>query len=254
MNYKLHLMYEGTCYAGWQRQPNAVTIQGALEKALSIITREAVSVTGSSRTDAGVHAADFTANVHLNSECDTRRLCRGVNALLPRDIRLLSAEPCAEDFNARFDTVSKTYMYRLDISPYGNAFYRNFAWHMPCDPNIDNMQKAAACFIGTYDFSGFMSQGGTAKTFTRTIFESYFTQNGDIWEYSITGNGFLYNMVRIITGTLVAVGKGKILAEDIPEIILSKDRTRAGMTAPAKGLMLMKAVYRDTPNQTEEKE
>lgn len=245
MNYKLKLMYDGTHYAGWQRQQNAVTIQGELEKALSVITREAVSTVGVSRTDAGVHAACFTANVRLAHEIDSYKLFRGANALLPADIRLISAEPCNENFNARFDAVKKTYLYRIDPTPHGNVFYRNYAWHVPQALDLANMKKAADCFLGSHDFSGFMAQGGSSKTFTRTIFESSFSEEGGLLVYRITGNGFLYNMVRIISGTLVAVGKGKIDPDDIPAIILSKDRTRAGMTAPAHGLTLLLAEYDD---------
>ncbi|MBE7040430.1 MAG: tRNA pseudouridine(38-40) synthase TruA [Ruminococcaceae bacterium] len=245
MNYRLKLMYDGTHYAGWQRQNNAVTIQGELEKALSVITREAVSTVGVSRTDAGVHAACFTANVHLENEIDAYRLFRGTNALLPEDIRVIGAEPCDEDFNARFDAVQKTYLYRIDTTPHGNVFYRNYAWHVPQALNLANMQKAAGCFLGSHDFSGFMAQGGSSKTFTRTIFESSFSEQDGLLTYRITGNGFLYNMVRIISGTLVAVGKGKIDPDDIPDIIVSKDRTRAGMTAPAHGLTLLRAEYAD---------
>ncbi len=245
MNYKLQLMYDGTHYSGWQRQQNVVTIQGELENALSIVTREEVSTVGVSRTDAGVHAARFTANVHLENKIDSYRLFRGTNALLPEDIRLLSAEPCDEDFNARFDAVKKTYLYRIDTTPHGNVFYRSYAWHVPQALDLTNMQKAADCFVGSHDFSGFMAQGGSSKTFTRTIFESSLSEQDGILTYRITGNGFLYNMVRIISGTLVGVGKGKISPDDIPAIILSKDRTRAGMTAPAHGLTLLKAEYAD---------
>ncbi len=243
MNYKLRLMYEGTHYAGWQRQNNAKTIQGELEKALHVILREPVSLTGVSRTDAGVHAADFTANFHSGNSYDTYKICRGVNALLPPDIRLKEASLCDENFSSRFDAIKKTYIYRIDCSPYGNPFYRNFAWHNPSVLDVEAMQKAASFFLGSHDFSGFMAQGGSAKTFTREIMESVITRQGDLLEFKITGNGFLYNMVRIIAGTLVWVGKGKIKAENLPAIIASKDRTQAGMTAPAKGLMLMGAQY-----------
>ncbi|MGN1060042.1 MAG: tRNA pseudouridine(38-40) synthase TruA [Clostridia bacterium] len=243
MNYKLRLMYEGTCYAGWQRQNNAKTVQGELEKALAVILRTPVSLVGVSRTDAGVHAADFTANFHIASAVDTFKLCRGLNALLPPDIRVIQAESCREDFSARFDAVRKTYLYRIDRSPYGNAFWRNFAWHHPVPLDTDKMRKAAGCFLGLHDFSGFMAQGGSAKTFTREIMESELSETGDILEYRITGNGFLYNMVRIITGTLVWVGRGKIDPDAVPALIAAKDRTRAGMTAPAKGLMLLGAQY-----------
>ena len=238
-------MYEGTNYAGWQRQNNAVTVQGELEKALAVILREPVSLTGVSRTDAGVHAADFTANFHVDQSLNTEKLCRSANALLPPDIRVKQAEICSETFSSRFDAIQKTYIYRIDTSPYGDAFYRNFAWHNPQQLDIEKMQKAAAYFLGSHDFSGFMAQGGSAKTFTRNIVESVITQNNYLLEYRITGNGFLYNMVRIIVGTLVWVGRGKISPDSIPDIIASCDRTKAGMTAPAKGLMLLSAQYNE---------
>ena len=249
MNYKLRLMYDGTNYAGWQRQQNANTVQGELERALAVITREDVSTIGVSRTDAGVHAADYTANVHLENPIDEYKLFRGVNALLPDDIRLISAKPCPEEFNARFGAVKKTYLYRIDTSCHGNVFLQKYAWHVPHNLDIDNMQKAAHGFLGDHDFSGFMAQGGSSKTFTRTIMESSFSFADDLLTYRITGNGFLYNMVRIIAGTLVWVGKGKILAEDIPHIIASKDRTKAGMTAPAHGLTLLRAYYDDVTKE-----
>ncbi len=246
MNYRLRLMYDGTNYAGWQRQQNAKTIQGELEAALSVITRETVSTVGVSRTDAGVHAADYTANVHLENPVDEYKLLRGVNALLPKDIRLMQVNPCDEAFSARFDSLKKTYLYRIDTSLYGNVFYKNYAWHVPHKLDVAAMQKAADCFLGSHDFSGFMAQGGSSKTFTRTIYESAIVQEDSLLTYRITGNGFLYNMVRIIAGTLVFVGKGKIAPDDLPAIILSKDRTQAGMTAPAHGLTLYKAYYDDT--------
>ena len=193
MNYKLRLMYEGTNYAGWQRQDNAKTVQGELEKALAVILREPVTLTGVSRTDAGVHAADYTANFHTEMPVEPYKLCRGVNALLQPDIRLKEATPCPEAFSSRFDSLKKTYMYRIDCSPFGIPFYRNIAWHHPAPLDVESMQKAAQHFLGSHDFSGFMAQGGSAKTFTREIMESSITPTGDLLEYRITGNGFLYN-------------------------------------------------------------
>lgn len=251
MNYRLRLMYEGTRYAGWQRQPNVKTVQGELERALSVITREEITTFGVSRTDAGVHAADYTANVHLQNPMDPYKMLRGVNALLPDDIRLTEAAPCSEEFHARFDAIQKTYLYRIDLSKHGNVFYKNLVWHLPRDLHIENMQKAASCFLGTHDFSAFMAQGGSGKTFSRTIYESELSLEDELLTYRITGNGFLYNMVRIISGTLAGVGKGKIDPQDIPAIIASKDRTKAGMTAPAKGLTLLRAEY---PNENNKKE
>ncbi len=241
--YKLQLMYEGTNYAGWQRQNNAVTVQGELEKALAVVLRTPVSLVGVSRTDAGVHAANFTANFKIEGSFDVKKLCRGVNALLPPDIRVMSITPCPLGFSSRFDALRKTYIYRIDTSPCGNAFGRNFTWHHPAPLDVEKMRKAAAHFLGEHDFSAFMAQGGSAKTFTRNIMESAISENNEILEYRITGNGFLYNMVRIIVGTLVWVGRGKIEPDAIPDLIAAKDRTRVGMTAPAKGLMLWQAEY-----------
>ncbi|MBE7034856.1 MAG: tRNA pseudouridine(38-40) synthase TruA [Ruminococcaceae bacterium] len=241
--YKLRLMYEGTHYSGWQRQDNAVTVQGELEKALSVIFREPISVTGVSRTDAGVHAADYTANFHASVSLEPRKICRGVNALLPQDIRVFEASPCDMDFSSRFDAMRKTYLYHIDCSLHGNVFYRHIAWHHPMPLDIESMQKAAGHFLGEHDFSAFMAQGGSAKTFTRHIMESDISCEGDLVTYRITGNGFLYNMVRIITGTLVWVGRGKLSADDMPALIAARDRTRVGMTAPAHGLMLLRAEY-----------
>ncbi|MBE7047919.1 MAG: tRNA pseudouridine(38-40) synthase TruA [Ruminococcaceae bacterium] len=243
MNYKLQLMYDGTAYAGWQKQNNAITIQDQVEKALAVILRQPVSLVGVSRTDAGVHAADYTANFHAEGLFDAKKICRGVNALLPPDIRIMDAIPCSDNFNARFDAIKKTYVYRIDCSSYGNAFYRNFVWHHPIPLDVESMKHAAGYFLGLHDFSAFMAQGGSSKTFTREIMESHLTEQNNILEYHITGNGFLYNMVRIIAGTLVWVGRGKINPDDIPNILESKDRTHAGMTAPAKGLTLAKAYY-----------
>ena len=243
MNYKLTLMYEGTNYAGWQRQNNAKTVQGELERALSVILREPVTTVGVSRTDAGVHAAGYTANFHTEAAPDLYKLCRGVNALLEADIRVTDAAPCPDAFSARFDALRKTYLYRIDTTPYGNPFYRRIAWHCPGTLNFAAMERAAACFLGRHDFSSFMAQGGSAKTFTREITESAVSQADGLVTYRITGNGFLYNMVRIITGTRVWVGRGYLNAADVPDIIAAKDRTRAGMTAPAKGLTLLGAQY-----------
>ena len=248
---RLTLSYDGTNYSGWQRQNNAITVQGELEKALAVILRSPISVTGVSRTDAGVHAARFTANFLSDVSFDCAKLCRGLNALLPEDIRVKEAEFCNPAFSSRFDAVRKTYLYHIDTSLEGNVFYRNFAWHHPMPLDVAKMQEAAKHFLGSHDFSAFMAQGGSAKTFTREIMESQVTANGDLLTYRITGNGFLYNMVRIITGTLVWVGRGKIDPSAIPALIEAKDRTLVGMTAPAKGLMLLGAEYEDDTKDKE---
>ncbi len=242
-NHKLHLMYDGTDFGGWQRQKNAVTIQGELEKALGIITRNEISVVGVSRTDAGVHAYDYVANVFLDTDKDMYTLWAGVNALLPEGIRLKSIEPCAEEFHARYDAKSKTYVYQIDNSGYCDVFTKRYMWNYRYPLDYEKMKQAAGHFVGEHDFSAFMSQGGTAKTFVREIYSNDFDILGDKLRMTITGNGFLYNMVRIIAGTLVSVGRGDIRPEDIPDIIASKERKKAGITAPPEGLILYRVTY-----------
>lgn len=242
-NYKLHLMYDGTDFGGWQRQKNAVTVQGELEKALGVITRNEISVIGASRTDAGVHALDYVANVFLDTDKDMYSIWMGVNALLPDGIRLKSIEPCADEFHARYDAKHKTYVYHIDNSGYCDVFTKRYMWNYRYPLDYEKMKAAAGHFVGRHDFSAFMSQGGTAKTFVREIYSNDFEILGDKLRMTITGNGFLYNMVRIIAGTLVSVGRGDIAPEDIPRIIESKERKQAGITAPPEGLILYRITY-----------
>lgn len=242
-NYKITLMYNGANYGGWQVQKNAVTIQEETEKAFSVILRQPVSLIGASRTDAGVHALNYTANAFFDTELDTRRILSGVNALLPEDIRVKTIEPCAEDFHARYSAKSKTYVYTIDTSAYGDVFKKPYVWRFKYPLNFEDMCKCTPNFIGEHDFSAFMSKGGQAKTFVRHIYECNLTKQDELITMTIRGNGFLYNMVRIIAGTLVSVGRGFLSWQDIPEIILSKERGRAGITAPPEGLMLYDIEY-----------
>lgn len=242
-NYKLNLSYEGTNYAGWQRQKNARTVQGEVERALSVITAQEVSVTGVSRTDAGVHARDYVANVFLDTDKELYPLQRGVNALLDRDIRLKDIAVCPDEFHARFDAKRKTYIYRIDNSSYGEVFTRNFTWRYPYQLDFDKMQQATSSFLGLHDFTAFMSKGGTSKTFEREIYRCDLEKSGNIIQMTVTGNGFLYNMVRIMAGTLVSIGRGDIEPERLKEIIASKERRQAGITAPPEGLVLERVEY-----------
>lgn len=243
-NYKLELMYDGTAFSGWQRQKNAVTVCGEIEKAIKIITKEDAELCGVSRTDAGVHAASYVCNLFLENDFLPEKLVCGINALVPDGICIKACEKCSHDFNARFDVKAKTYVYTIDNTPYGDVFQKKYAWHFKYDLDIEEMKKACSCYIGEFDFSSFMSQGGTAKTFVRTIYDASVERSDEgIIKFSVTGNGFLYNMVRIMAGTLVWVGKGAISASDIPAIIASKDRKNAGVTAPPHGLMLYKLHY-----------
>ena len=242
-NYKLLLRYDGTKYHGWQRQPGLRTVQGELEGALSVITRQEAAVTGVSRTDAGVHAYEYVCNTQLDTEHDTAVLFRAVNGILDDDIRLIEISVCPDEFNARFDAAGKTYVYTIDNTPYGEPFLKGRAWRCKRGLDFEKMCRAAEQFTGTHDFSSFMSAGSETVDFTRTIYACRLSKSERIIEMEITGNGFLYNMVRIIAGTLVSVGLGRIAPEEISEIILKKDRRHPGITAPPQGLMLYKVYY-----------
>lgn len=244
INYKLELMYDGSHFSGWQRQKNARTVCGELENAIKIITKQDIELCGVSRTDAGVHANQYIANFFMDLEFPPEKLMAGINAICPDGISVKKAEIADGKFHARFDVKSKTYLYTIDNTIYGNPFMKKYAWHFKYPLDFDAMQKAVKSYVGTHDFSSFMSQGGTAKTFERTIYDAVVTKDDNgIIKFSVTGNGFLYNMVRIMAGTLVWVGKGAIMPEEIPDIIASKDRTKAGVTAPPHGLMLYKLNY-----------
>ncbi len=242
-NHKITLMYNGANYGGWQIQKNAVTIQQKVEEAFSVILRTPVELIGASRTDAGVHAMNYTANAFFDTDLSDERILKGVNALLPEDIRVKSIEDCDADFHARYMAKSKTYIYTIDTSIYGDVFKKPYVWRFRYPLDFASMQKCTQFFIGRHDFSAFMSKGGQAKTFEREIFECSLTKEDDLITLKICGDGFLYNMVRIIAGTLVSVGRGFLSWEEIPDVILSKERKRAGITAPPEGLMLYEITY-----------
>jgi len=242
-NHKITLMYNGAKYGGWQIQNNAVTVQEELQKAFSVILRQPITLIGASRTDAGVHALNYVANAYFDTELEERRILSGVNALLPEDIRVKCIERCDKDFHARYCAKSKTYIYMIDTSEYGDVFKKPYVWRFRYPLDFESMQKCTPYFLGLHDFSAFMSKGGQAKTFEREIYECSLTKQDDTILMKIRGNGFLYNMVRIIAGTLVSVGRGFLSWEEIPDIIRSGERKRAGITAPPEGLMLYDIEY-----------
>ncbi len=243
-NIKLTISYDGTAYHGWQGQENAITVQETLEKALGKLFKTSPpSVTGCGRTDTGVHAKRYVCNFFSDTSIPMEKLPAALNTKLPCDIICLSAEEAAEDFDARRSAIRKTYSYYIKNSQFPDAFTRNYTWHFKYSLDIEKMKKAAKAFLGTHDFYGFAASGFTVKTTVRTIYSIDIEQNGDILAIHITGNGFLYNMVRIIAGTLAFVGTGKIPAESMEEIISSKDRKRAGITAPPTGLFLSEVYY-----------
>ena len=243
-NIKIIIQYDGTNYHGWQIQKNAVTVQETLEKALGKLFKcEPPKVTGCGRTDTGVHAKRYVCNFMSNTSIPCKNLPAAINTKLPSDIVCLSAEEAPENFDSRFHAKKKTYSYYIKNSALPDAFSKNYVWHFKYKLDTDKMKKAAEAFLGTHDFLGFAASGFTVKTTIRTIYSLDIEKTGDVVAIHITGDGFLYNMVRIIAGTLAFVGTGKIRAEEMEDIINSRDRKRAGITAPASGLFLSEVYY-----------
>ena len=243
MNIKLTLQYDGSAYHGWQIQPNAVTVQEIVCKAINSLTGEKVNITGCGRTDTGVHAISYTANFKTDSSIPPEKFAPALNTKLPRDIRCHKSEAVPDSFHAKNSAKGKTYIYRILNTKNENTFERSYSWHINQELNIGQMKKAAAAFVGEHDFIGFASSGFTVKTTVRTIYSLDISLQNGMLTISVSGNGFLYNMVRIIAGTLVFVGMGKIKAEDMEDIISSKIRERAGITAPPQGLFLKEVFY-----------
>lgn len=242
-NIKLILQYDGTAYHGWQTQENSVTVQQTVEDAIKKLTGVRPKLCGCGRTDTGVHARKYICNFKTEAKIPCDKLPYAINTYLPPDIVCIGAEEVSPDFDSRKSAVGKTYTYVINNSLYNNVFFNNRAWHYRYSLNIEKMKKASKYFLGTHDFLGFAASGFTVKTTIRTIHSIEISKKDDIIEISVTGNGFLYNMVRIIAGTLVFVGNGKINPDDIPYIIASRDRKRAGITAPACGLYLTEVYY-----------
>lgn len=244
-NIKLIIEYDGTNYCGWQVQENGPTIQGAVEKALLAVTGENITVNGSGRTDAGVHARGQAANFMTESTIPGEKFAYALNNKLPRDIVIRESGEVPPDFHARFSAIGKKYSYRIYNSKFPSALLRNYAYHVNYCERLDigRIEKAAEAFIGTYDFAGFMATGSIVKDTVRTIYELSVEKDRDMLCFNFKGNGFLYNMVRIITGTLLYAGIGKINPDEMKDIIASRDRKRAGLTAPASGLYLEEVYY-----------
>lgn len=243
MNIKLIIAYDGTSYHGWQIQKNGITVQETIKKAVKKVTGEDVNVIGCGRTDAGVHALNYSCNFKTEASIPADRFKNAINTYLPDDIRCKSSEEVPEDFHASFSASGKTYIYRILNRPDADVFERNYAWHYKYDVDIQKMREAAKAFIGEHDFIGFAAAGFTVSTTVRTIYDLKVLEDNGVITIEITGNGFLYNMVRIIAGTLVMMGNGKIDYRQAAEIIASKERKRAGITAPAHGLFLKEVYY-----------
>ncbi|WP_458119006.1 tRNA pseudouridine(38-40) synthase TruA [Paenibacillus sp. Z6-24] len=238
-NYKLTIQYDGGRYKGWQRLGDSDnTVQGKIEKAVSVLTGEEIEIIGSSRTDAGVHALMQVANFRTNQELSEARVMSFLNHYLPPDISVTRVEIVDERFHARFQATDKTYLYKIWNREYSHPFMRKYSMHVVKPLDIHRMRQAAAHFIGEHDFTAYANAKSKKKDSVRTIYTLDIQEKDGFIEFRVQGNGFLYNMVRKMVGTLIAVGLGEKLADDIPAIILSKERLQTGGMAEAEGLYL----------------
>lgn len=242
-NYRLILAYDGTPYHGWQMQDNAITIQQCLSEAIERIFGEKCTIYGSSRTDKGVHAEGFCCNFRTEKDRDCEKIAYGLNAVLPESICVLECSKADENFNARFDAKGKQYTYKIWNSRRRNPFMIDKALHHPIHIDEKLLNEQAKDYIGTHDFSAFCAAGATTVSNVRTIFDCSVEREGDLVIFKVKGDGFLYNMVRIMVGTLLDINSGKIEKGSIPEIIESKSRLSAGITAKAHGLYLTEVYY-----------
>ncbi|MBP1919096.1 tRNA pseudouridine(38-40) synthase TruA [Youngiibacter multivorans] len=242
MNIKLLIEYDGTAFSGWQRQPNARTVQGDLEKALSDLLMEEIKVNGSSRTDSGVHAREYPVSFTTVGRIPPERIALAVNAKLPDDIRALSSMEMPEGFHARYSSDGKTYSYRMLRRSHPSAIYRNYACLVEESIDLEKMMTAAELFRGSHDFRGFMSTGSSDMNTVKEMRDITLCEEGDFIILSLTASGFLYNMARIIAGTLIDAGMGKIGDSEILSILESGIRGRS-KPAPSCGLYLEKVYY-----------
>ena len=243
-NYKMTIQYDGTKYQGWQRLKNSdKSIQGKIEDVLSCMCNHKVEIHGSGRTDAGVHAKGQVASFKIKTHKTCTQIRDYLNQYLPEDIAATDVSLADDRFHAMLTASQKTYIYRINNSNISKVFERKYVYNVPEKLNIDSMKKAASYLIGTYDFIGFSSVKKVKKSTVRTIYDVNIEQSDNEIDIYITGDGFLYNMVRIIAGTLIEVGSGKREDESILGVLKSKNREEAGFTAPAQGLTLYEVKY-----------
>ena len=243
--FKLVIEYDGTAYSGWQRQINGPSVQQTLEEALARLTGEKIGVVGSSRTDAGVHAYGLCAHFDSATRVPPEKICFALNTMLPPDIRIRDSMLAPEGFHARFSTCGKVYRYTFCNARHACAIGRQYKAHAPMPMDEELMCKEAQSLCGKHDFAAFAASGSVAKSTVRTIYRAEVRRQGEDVVFTVLGDGFLYNMVRILTGTLVDVGRGRICPEQMTEILDAKDRQAAGHTAPPFGLYLAKVYYEE---------
>lgn len=247
----LTIAYDGTNYSGWQKQllPEVITIEGQLERALRVLFRSPnLTCIGASRTDRGVHALGQRAIIDVETTIPVEKIPLAIRPLLPSDIVVVNAEEVPAEFHPRYDCIKKTYEYRIWNGPMQNPKERLYSTFVYSPLDLEKMNRAARDFIGTYDFRAFCAAGSTVSSTVRSIFDCYVKGEGNVISIYVTGDGFLYNMVRIMAGTLIAVGHGKIPADKILEIIQSGNREKAGITAEPQGLTLQE-IYYDLPGK-----
>ena len=242
-NIKLIIEYDGKGFNGWQKQPNKLNIQGEIERAIKEVTGEEVELNASGRTDAGVHAISQVANFKTESNIDINKIPLALNSKLKKSIIIKKAEEVDLNFHARYNAKGKKYRYIINNSLVGSAIYRDLEYNFPIKLDVEKMKHAAKYFEGEHDFKAFRSSGTSNKNSVREIYKVEIKEENERIILESTGNGFLYNMVRIMVGTLMDVGLGKIKPESIKDIIDSKERTKAGKTAPAQGLYLVEVYY-----------
>lgn len=240
---RLTVSYDGTDYAGWQRQANAMSVQQRLEEAVQSLTGETATVTGASRTDAGVHALGQAAHFDTQSAIPAEKFCFALNTRLPDDIRVTGSFPAPDGFHARFDAQGKTYRYQIHNSEHASAMYRHLTAHVSRPLDAELMNRAVQAVVGMHDFAAFAAAGSEAKTTVREIWRADVRREGELVELLVSGRSFLYNMVRILAGTLIYIGIGKLPPECLQKALQTRNRLDLGITAPACGLTLMNVYY-----------
>ena len=244
MNYRFDIQYDGTRYGGWQRQKTTDnTIQGKIEEVLFRMTGSPVLIQGAGRTDAGVHALGQVANGHFDSRMSCEEICDYMNHYLPEDIEILRVSQVSERFHSRLNAREKLYRYRIGIGSHKNVFERKYICPLHETYDVEAMEEAAGYLTGTHDFKSFCANKKMKKSTVRTIYEIRITELPKELQIDYRGDGFLYNMVRILTGTLIEIGRGSRKPEEIQAILEGRDRGLAGFTAPARGLTLVEVGY-----------
>ncbi len=240
----LTISYDGTAYHGWQVQPNGITVQETLQNALEKLLSCRVNVTGCSRTDAGVHARQFCCHIDCENHFPDNAFLKGLNSLLPNDISVISCREVAPDFHARYNSKGKKYVYSFYVGDL-NPFDSRYKLHLENAPNVELMNEFCKGIIGKHDFAPFSCSKRTVEDTVRTVFECYVVQKGNYIDFIIKADGFLYNMVRIIAGTALAVGQNRLNSDCFNGIFTSKDRSKAGDTLPPFALFLEEVYYND---------